>query len=89
MSARVAAADYFACTDCGMDTRLLLEEAYQVRNPVWEQAYPGYGAGAGVGESRPCIGCLERRLGRRTTKDDFTRGDINAPDPPQATGLRP
>lgn len=62
---------YWACTDCGIDTWDLGETAYQIGCSVWELAYPGYARGVGVGSSRPCIGCLERRLGRVLTVEDF------------------
>lgn len=63
---------YGRCTDCGIDCRAFGETAYTVRYRVWGQAYPGYNEeGIGVGDSRPCIGCLEDRLGRRLTPPDF------------------
>lgn len=71
--------EYMACTDCGTDTWSLGEDFYQVRYRVWEEAYPGYSDGVGVGSSRPCIGCLERRLGRALTAGDFTAGQARQP----------
>lgn len=64
---------YFCCTDCG---KFCWDEShYQVLPTVWELAYPGYNKeGIGVGTSRPCIGCLETRLGRRLTMSDFSKG---------------
>ena len=62
--------EYRLCTDCGADT----PEggcSYTVRDKVWNIAYPLYRKGVGVGSSRPCIGCLEKRLGRALTVDDF------------------
>lgn len=70
---------YWACTDCGVDTWGLGETAYQIRCNVWERAYPSYARGVGVGSSRPCIGCLERRLGRALTVEDFI--DPTEPQP--------
>lgn len=70
---------YWTCTDCGVDTWALGETAYQIRHSVWELAYPGYAGGLGVGSSRPCIGCLERRLERALTVDDFL--DPTEPQP--------
>lgn len=64
---------YWTCTDCGIDTWTLGEVHYQVTPSVWEAAYPGYNSeGIGVGDSRPCIGCLEKRLDRELTASDFT-----------------
>lgn len=62
---------YWTCTDCGVDTWALGEALWTLRDRVWDVAYPRYRSGAGVGCSRPCIGCLERRLGRTLTSDDF------------------
>lgn len=61
--------EYFLCTDCGVDT--WGEGGYTVRHKLWNIAYPLYREGVGVGSSRPCIGCLEKRLGRALTADDF------------------
>lgn len=61
--------EYHMCTDCGADTWPL--GGYTVRNKLWNIAYPLYRKGVGVGSSRPCIGCLEKRLGRALTVDDF------------------
>lgn len=70
--------DYMRCTDCGEARHD--EVSYQLRPSIWELAYPGYNDGVGVGESRPCIGCLEKRLGRRLTLSDFTRGQTPQPE---------
>ncbi len=34
-------------------------------------------AAAGLGDGFICVGCLERRLGRELTQDDFTTAPIN------------
>jgi hypothetical protein len=64
------------CCDCGVDTMPLERdggrdccEYYMVHNDVWRAA----GMQAGV----LCIGCLEGRLGRRLTPQDFTNSPIN------------
>lgn len=62
---------YHACTECGVDTWALGEGCYTVRDSVWKTAYPLYRKGIGVGSTRPCIGCLEQRLGRPLTAADF------------------
>jgi len=51
----------FDCVDCGRD----FEENYIVNDGVWAAA------GLEPEGGRLCIGCLERRLGRRLTRDDF------------------
>jgi hypothetical protein len=79
------------CNDCGMDTTPRAEarrlrvgwEWYMVHDDVW--------AAAGMPKNDPenepgdsgylCIGCLERRLGRRLTPQDFTSDLVNNPSP--------
>jgi hypothetical protein len=53
----------FLCLDCGVDTGAIDEE-YRVTNELWARVNPG-------GEGMLCIGCLEKRLGRELTPDDF------------------
>jgi hypothetical protein len=52
----------FDCVDCGGDFD---EYDYSVEDAVW--AASGLEPGGGL----LCIGCLERRLGRRLKRDDF------------------
>jgi hypothetical protein len=52
------------CTDCNIDT-YANHEYYMLRNDVW----------AATGHKQQgylCIGCVEQRLGRTLTRDDFT-----------------
>lgn len=66
---------HWRCTDCGINTWEIGEVQFQVKPSVWGIAYPGYNQHhAELGSSRPCIGCLEGRLGRRLVADDFTTG---------------
>jgi hypothetical protein len=68
------------CDDCGADTTPCTGkrgcrhsgtwEYYMVHNHLW----PG-------GVHYLCVGCLERRLGRRLTAADFTDVPVNEPDP--------
>jgi hypothetical protein len=62
------------CHDCRTDTvtRADLGEVYMVHNELWARA--GMEPNGGF----LCIGCLERRLGRRLTPDDFTDCPLNA-----------
>jgi hypothetical protein len=58
----------FDCRDCGVNTRVL-EEYYFVRPEIWRQA---------KGDKRMlCIGCLERRLGRRLGQRDFASSSLD------------
>lgn len=59
----------FDCLDCRVNT-LETGEYYAVRNNVWRNS----GADKGV----LCIGCLEKRLKRRLTPEDFTDSVINS-----------
>ena len=49
------------CIDCYVDT---FYENYMIHDELWLAANP---AGAGM----LCVGCCERRLGRRLRRDDF------------------
>ena len=68
------------CFDCGVDT-LTSDEWYAVHNHVWKAAWPNTKQATGRIE-KPlseilCIRCLELRLGRPLTPDDFTSASIN------------
>jgi hypothetical protein len=52
------------CLDCGADT-IAIAEFYMVRDEVWAQV-------AEPDEGMLCVGCCEKRLGRRLVPDDFT-----------------
>lgn len=72
------------CDDCGVDTTPEPPagwEYYMVHDPVWAAAgmpVPDDPEGF-VGEGILCIGCLEKRLGRKLTPDDFTGAPVNWP----------
>ena len=55
----------FRCLDCSMMTE---NEYYMVHDEIWHSV---------AGEGMLCIGCLENRLGRRLSKDDFTDAPVN------------
>src|SRR5215831_13134691 len=57
------------CGGCGVDTDAL-GEYYMVKDELWEQAWPGI-------EGLLCISCLEERLARKLTPDDFTDCPVN------------
>jgi hypothetical protein len=57
--------DNWLCIDCGEHTG---SEYYAVPNEVWPDV-----------DGRVCIGCLEGRLGRRLTPDDFPICRANDP----------
>jgi hypothetical protein len=62
------------CLDCNAETsfteRGKNDEYYMVHNHLWLKANPG-------GAGKLCVGCLERRLGRRLTPGDFTDCSLN------------
>ena len=59
----------FACLDCGVDTARI-DEYYIVTSQVWLSANP-------VKAGMLCIGCLEGRLGRNLTPEDFIDCPLN------------
>jgi hypothetical protein len=72
------------CVDCRWAT-LPLNEWYMVQDSVWRAA--GMGPEGGC----LCIGCLEERLGRMLTPDDFTDcklNDLNKSDGSASSRLR-
>jgi hypothetical protein len=95
------------CKDCGMDTepwppRRGTQEHYLVKDEVWQKV------GMPLGRRDPdtcairggggflCVGCIEKRLGRLLTIDDFTpltvpllRGSENTPRLLSRAGVDP
>lgn len=61
----------FRCVDCDIDTGKA-HEHYFVKNEVWFQVMP-------TNKGMLCIGCIEARLGRQLTGDDFTDCSLNNP----------
>lgn len=62
--------ELFICRDCEFDT--FQSEYYMVKNSLWIDAgMPLHGGGM------LCIGCIERRLKRKLTKNDFIDAPIN------------
>ncbi|HUC14036.1 MAG TPA: hypothetical protein VMS00_06245 [Acidimicrobiales bacterium] len=59
------------CVDCGMDT---CAEWYMVSFSIWAEAF---GLSAAQFRDSPdvilCVGCLEKRLGRRLVASDFLK----------------
>lgn len=63
-------ASYWDCMDCGVNTH---DEYYMVLPEVWAQSV-GHRGG------KMCVSCLEARLGRRLTPDDFLACPANDPE---------
>ena len=59
------------CVDCHASIR---DEFYMVHDSVWRKARMGEFAGF------LCVGCLEKRIGRRLRPADFTDCPMNKPD---------
>jgi hypothetical protein len=55
------------CLDCGIDT-YEAGEYYVVRDEIWPLPVDG---------GMLCVGCLEKRLGRRLQRADFTDAPLN------------
>jgi hypothetical protein len=72
-----------ACADCGVGT-CSIGEWYIVRDTVWELAWASRRKswhGKAPGTEILCLGCLERRLDRTLTADDFEPGvPVNDPN---------
>jgi hypothetical protein len=62
------------CRDCGVNTTGVNGEYYMVQDAIWKQAKMHRNGGM------LCIGCLERRIGRRLTKLDFKVAPVNDGD---------
>ncbi len=58
------------CVDCKVDT-LLIGEYYMVHHSVWEDT------GLGLYDGMLCISCLEKRISRQLTSEDFSNFPIN------------
>lgn len=70
--AKTGPSSVWHCLDCGASTAEDgLNEYYMVQAAVWHAANPGR-------KGMLCIGCLEARLGRRLTPEDFTSAPINS-----------
>jgi hypothetical protein len=75
------------CKDCGMDTAPCTGkrgcrhggrwEHYMVHDKLWRAA--------GMRDGFLCVGCIEKRIGRRLTPRDFTSAPINDPYDPWNT----
>lgn len=61
--------EVFECAACSINT-LHIDEYYMVTDEIWLTAWPDK-------RGMLCIGCLEDRLGRQLTSDDFTDAPIN------------
>lgn len=66
------------CDDCGVDTHEI-GEYYMVQDALWDSVAPHLGCFL-------CIGCLEGRINRRLTKEDFTDAPVNDPEFPFGNG---
>jgi hypothetical protein len=60
------------CMDCGVNLDAIDEDVMLV-DDVWLAAVP-------TETGMLCIGCLEKRLGRKLRRDDFTRHSQSAAD---------
>ena len=62
------------CLDCRGDLREI-GEYYMVHKEVWAAAFKN--DGKVLWNVNLCIGCLEKRLGRKLTPEDFTDNLVN------------
>lgn len=61
----------FVCIDCGVDT-LVGQEYYMVIDALWRAARMKPNGGM------LCVGCLEKRIGRKLEHGDFTNALVNS-----------
>lgn len=67
----------FLCVDCQFDT--FQNEYYMVKDEIWP---------IGENDGMLCIGCLEKRIGRNLTKEDFTGCLVNLDLGPRSERLQ-
>ena len=68
----------FMCIDCGKDT---WDEYYMLYSKVWKKVNPQM-------TGKLCILCVEKRLGRKLNKNDFTKVEVNTDDSKRTTILK-
>lgn len=59
------------CLDCKVDTGKISEH-YFVNTPLWMEV-------VGTNKGMLCVGCLEKRIGRKLILQDFTDCYLNNP----------
>src|SRR5882672_2570373 len=64
------------CLDCGKNTFEGQEDWYFLRNRLWRQLVPRHERHGMI-----CRACIERRLGRQLTSDDFRKATDDESDP--------
>ena len=64
--------------DCKKDT---WDEYYMLYSSVWKRANPKV-------KGKLCIKCVEKRLGRKLTKKDFTKALVNSVKTKRAAKLK-
>jgi hypothetical protein len=74
-----------ACLDCGVET-FAIGEAYMVHDELWRAACPWNADGRMF--DFLCVGCLEKRIGRRLVARDFKDAPINCLHPTNSRRLR-
>ena len=61
--------DQCNCVDCSVNT-MDIDEYYMLKEKVWLSIVPGR-------EGMLCIGCVEKRLGRKLIPEDFSYCPLN------------
>lgn len=72
--------NHHRCVDCKVNTAKIGEH-YMLHNDVWFAAHSNE-------RGMLCIGCIESRLGRKLTKQDFNNSHVNRPAPGKFFSLR-
>jgi len=61
----------YDCIDCGSNTRGI-DEYYMIQFDLWKEFVPENNS-----DTMLCLGCLEKRLGRELTPEDFLDCPLN------------
>lgn len=69
----------FTCIDCGVNTSKI-DEYYMLKTSIWKRILPSI-------KGMLCIGCAERRLGRKLRPSDFADVPLNRPNDQRACGI--
>jgi hypothetical protein len=70
----------FLCLDCKVDTGKIGEH-YMLTDSTWYQIHNS-------NQGMICLGCVEKRLGRKLVATDFNDSHVNRPQPGKTMSAR-
>jgi hypothetical protein len=65
---RATTDEHWCCVDCGKNT-FQTDDYYMVTHELWQKY--------GVGEGMLCVGCIEKRIGHKLTREDLLNCPLN------------